>query len=525
MLNKSGFASLSLLSLLTLFSCTEEISSKKESDVSVVPRPAMAEFHKGYFKTQERDATASSAETNLDPSLRETLGREGYVLNVTKAGISIKAATDTGLFYGMQTVKQLTDSNGVRCAKITDYPRFEYRGIHLDVSRHFFSKEEIMKILDEMAYYKLNQFHLHLTDNGGWRLQIDSYPKLTELGSYRVMKDWDGWWKLDKRYFCTKDDIREIVWYAEERYINVIPEIEFPAHSDPVFVGYPELNCTDTQYGNGEFCPANEKVYDFAESVLAEVMELFPSKEIIIGGDEARKHAWHDCNACKALMEEEGMTSYDDLQCYMISRLQKFLKNEDLSSSSIVYSYRGEKGGIRAANRGLRTVMTPGEILYFDWYQASPKEEKKAMYGYSPLKKMFIFDPQPISPERAAFNESLVEGKKVAPDTVECIRPENMGNVIGVQGCAWTEYIPTEKHLEYMMFPRLLAIAEKGWSPEEGASCDDFKNRIGQQLAGLRSRDIQAYDLHDAPEVMIVAGEVTMDSENPSATVRYTLDG
>lgn len=550
-LNKSGLASLSLLSLLTLFSCTEEISSKKEGVVSVVPRPATAEFHKGYFKTQGTGGHASCAETNLDPSLRETLGREGYVLNVTKAGISIKAATDTGIFYGMQTVKQLTDSNGVRCANITDYPRFGYRGIHLDVSRHFFSKEEILKILDEMAYYKLNQFHLHLTDNGGWRLQIDSYPKLTELGSYRVMKDWDGWWKLDKRYFCTKDtpgayggyytkdDIREIVRYAEDRYINVIPEIEFPAHSDPVFVGYPELNCTDTQYGNGEFCPADEKVYDFAESVLSEVMELFPSKEIIIGGDEARKHAWHDCNACKALMEREGMTSYDDLQCYMISRLQKFLnghgrimggwdeilKNEDLASSSVVYSYRGEKGGIRAANRGLRTVMTPGEILYFDWYQASPKEEQKAMYGYSPLKKMFVFDPQPISPGRAAFNESLIEGKRVSPDTVEYILPENMGNVIGVQGCAWTEYIPTESHLEYMMFPRLLSIAEKGWSPEEGSSWDDFKNRVGQQLAGLRSRGIQAYDLHDAPEVMIIAGEVTMDSENPSATVRYTLDG
>jgi hexosaminidase len=203
----------------------------------------------------------------------------------------------------------------------------------------------------------------------------------------------------------------------------------------------------------------------------------------------------------------------------------EILKNEDLESSSIVYSYRGEKGGIKSANRGLPTVMTPGEILYFDWYQASPKEEKKAMYGYSPLKKMFIFDPQPISPERAAFNESLVEAKEVAPHTVEFIKPENMSNIIGVQGCAWTEYIPTEQHLEYMMFPRMLAIAEKGWSPEQGSSWDDFKNRIGQQLAGLKNRGIQAYDLHDAPEITITAGKVTMDCENPVATIRYTLDG
>jgi hexosaminidase len=519
--------------------------------VSIVPKPVSAKYQSGYFKETNPDAIAAKTEKKLDKKLRSKLGGEGYKLSVTEKKIVIEAASDTGLFYGGETVRQLTTDKGVRCATITDYPRFSYRGIHTDVSRHFFSKEEIMKILDEMAYYKLNNFHFHLTDNGGWRIQIDGYPKLTELGSYRVMKDWDGWWKLDHRYFCTKDtpgayggyytkdDIRQIVAYAQKRYINVIPEIEFPAHSDPVFVGYPELNCTKTQYDNGEFCPANEEVYKFAKTVLKEVMELFPSKVIHIGDDEAMKTAWAHCPACQKLMQEKGMKTTEDLQIYMMERLKKFLndngrvmggwdellKDPKMSSSVIVYSYRGEKGGITAANRGIKAVMTPGEILYFDWYQASPKEEEKAMYGYSPIKKMFIFDPQPITPERAAFNESLVEGKKVSADTVAYIRPEMKKFIIGVQGCAWAEYIPNEKHLEYMMFPRLLAIAEKGWSAEGGSTWEEFKTRLGDQLKGLQERGINAYDLHDAPEVTTEGKKIFIESENPSAVVRYTLDG
>lgn len=535
---------------LTLILCSAFISCSYERP-ALIPEVEKAAFFPGFFHETDHDVISKKTSVTIDRNLRKELGSEGYRLYVTKKGLSIESASDTGAFYASQTIKQLTNKNGVRCAKIEDRPRFSYRGIHLDVSRHFFKKETIFKILDEMAYYKLNVFHFHLTDNGGWRIKIDAYPKLTELGAFRIMKDWDEWWKLPNRYFCdentlgayggyyTKDELREIVDYARKLYITIIPEIEFPAHSDPVFVGYPHLNCTKTAYGNGEFCPVNEEVYIFAENVLREVMEIFPSKIIHIGGDEAGKKAWQNCPDCLDFMKKEKMKSHEELQCHMTSRLQRFLNkngrkmagwdqilsNNDLSSSSIIYSYRGERGGIEAANRGLKTVLTPGEILYFDWYQASPSKEIKAMYGYSPIKKMFLFDPLPITPERAALNESLVAGKEVSSDSVSFILPDKKEYVIGVQGCAWTEYIPTEEHLEYMMFPRLLAISEKGWSPENSSTWMNFKRRVGKHIPELKERGINSYELHDAPEITSDGKKVTIESENPEALLTYTIDG
>ena len=516
-----------------------------EPPVEIIPEPVSVTALRGYCPS------GTPVEEAIDITLLERLGNEGYLLDVTGSGIKASAATDAGLFYARQTLAQITSEKGVRRVMIEDRPRFSYRGFHLDASRHFWPKEEVEKIIDEASRYKFNQFHFHLTDNGGWRIQIDSYPLLTEKGSYRVIKDWDGWWKNPKRLFCspdtpgayggfyTKEDIREIVAYAAERHINVIPEIEFPAHSDAVFVGYPELCCDKKPYLSGEFCPANPAVYDFARAVLGEISALFPSKIIHIGADEARKHSWKKCPDCQALMKKEGMTSLDDLQCYMVSRLagilnengrtmagwDEILKNEDLTPDTHVYSYRGEKGGIRAANRGLNAIMTPGEILYMDWYQASPEYEKKAMYGYSPIKKMYRFIPVPDTPEKAASNESLVEAKKVATDSVEFIRPECVGNVAGIQGCVWTEYMPTEEHLEYMMFPRLLAIAELAWTPAENLSWEKFRNKIPSFLDALRTRGFNVYDLHNAPEVICDGTLVSMESENPFAVVRYTTDG
>lgn len=513
--------------------------------VQIIPQPQEISVQRGFF------TGGSEAAVQVDPALTAELGDEGYRLDVDGKGIRITAATEAGAFYARQTLSQITGPQGVRKVHVKDVPRFAYRGFHVDVSRHFHDKAEIMKIIDAAAAYKFNNFHFHLTDNGGWRIQSDTYPLLTELGAYRVMKDWDGWWKLPKRLFCTKDtpgayggfytkdDIREIVEYAAGRHINVIPEIEFPAHSDAVFAAYPQLCCEKTNYCCGEFCPANPEVYTFMESILGEVMELFPSKVIHIGADEARKNSWKHCPACNALMKKEGMTSYDDLQCYMVSRIASFLqsrgrcmggwdellKNEDLEPCTVVYSYRGEKGGIRAANRGLKTVLTPGEILYMDWYQASPEHEKKAMYGYSPIKKMYRFHPLPDTPEKAADNESLVETCYVSPDSVEYIFPGNVANVIGIQGCAWGEYIPTDEHLEYMMFPRLLAVAELAWTPEEKLSWERFRSGLPEHLQRLRDAGFNVYDLHNAPEVTYTGGLVRMESENPLATVRYTLDG
>ena len=533
----------------------ELLESHSESGIigepSIIPKPVSAEYSSDHLTGKNAE---KAVKETIKKSLLKDLGKEGYRLSVSKKGIRTEAATEAGLFYAKQTLKQLRDTEGYRCAEIKDYPRFSYRGIHVDVSRHFFAKEEIMKILDEMAYYKMNNFHLHLTDNGGWRIQIDKYPKLTELGAYRVMKDWDGWWKMPQRLFCTndtpgayggfytKDDIREIVRYAEDRHINVIPEIEFPAHSDAVFVGYPELSCEKEQYGSGEFCMSNPRVYQFAYDVLDEVMELFPSKVIHIGGDEAR-HKFK-CSDCLALMKKEGMQSYDELQRYMIAKLQKYLNdhgrdmggwdeivnNEDLSEGTVSYTYRGQKNGIRSANRGVKTVFTPGEILYFDWYTAMPSKEPKAMWGYSPLKKMHSFDPLPVSKERAAANEMLVDNRFVDKDSVKFISPENAEYVIGVQGCAWSEYISSDEHLEYMMFPRLLAISELGWTEEGQSEWSDFKERVNEQIPGLRARGIRAYDLHDAPRITTIAPNtkesiVTIESERTDVEIRYTLDG
>ena len=523
-------------------------------DPTLLPLPEVTEFSDGYYSCEGVDDYTKIVSTDIQESLEKTLGQEGYILDVDKKGIRIQSATPTGAFYALQSVKQLTDEKGVRFAHIKDSPRFPYRGFHLDVSRNYFPKEEIMKLLDEMAYYKMNNFHFHLTDNGGWRIQIDKYPLLTKLGSSRKILDWFDWY-LQDRHFCpedtpnafggyyTKQDIKDIVSYASERFINVIPEIDIPAHSDPVFAGYPYLNCTNTISGNGEYCPALEATYTFIENVLDEVMELFPSKIIHIGGDEARKVEWKKCSRCKALMDREGLTDYDDLQVYLIRRIHKYLTDhgrvmagwdelmkDDNLSDAIIYSYRGQKHGIDAANKRLKTIMVPGEALYLDWWQADIDKEPVAMGGYSPLHKFYKFNALPLSKEDVYENELLIQSRAIENvDSVGFIQKANMNYMIGVQGCLWTEFVETPEHLEYMTFPRLLAIAEKGWS-KTSDGWDGFTKRIKVQVKDLHSRGINAYDLHDAPQITAKASEegqsiVSMLTERYGGEIRYCSVG
>lgn len=522
----------------------------------VIPKPLSAHYYEGLYTAGDvpADGSAEGVTVGIRPEMAGKFGAEGYRLTVTEKKVTAEAADSLGIFYAMQTLRQLKEPEGIRCAKIEDSPRFAYRGIHVDVSRHFFSVGEIRKILSEMARYKFNNLHWHLTDGGGWRIEIDSYPLLNKKGAWRTEKDWDSWNSHGMRFcekdapgayggYYTKEEIRGIVRYADSLHINVIPEFDLPAHSEAVFAAYPELNCTGASVGNGEFCPANEGFYRFAEAALTEIMELFPSKVIHIGGDEARKTAWKTCPECQALMRREGMRSCDDLQCHAVSRIQKFLlshgrtmagwdeilKNDDLAQGTLVYSYRGQKGGIDAANRGLRAIMTPGEVLYFDWYQADPSREPKAMYGYSPLKKMYSFEPQPVTAELSEFNQALIKGSVQSIDTIGFILPGNAGNVYGIQGCSWAEYIPDEKHLEYMMFPRLLAVSELAWSAPE-KDWKSLKSRVCAQLPALRARGLNAYDLHDGPYITARAcengfSELSLDCENAAAQIRYTLDG
>ena len=531
--------------------------SRETAQVTLIPRPAEMTVFPGYFNPSDSGEGADFPVSGvLDTARLDDLGPEGYDLAVGRSSIRLVAASEAGLFYGRQTLEQLKTDAGYPRVKIVDRPRFAYRGIHMDVSRHFFPKEHVLKMLDEMSRYKFNVFHFHLTDNGGWRIRIDKYPRLTSEGAFRTQRDWYAWWdRNDRRYlpegtpgayggYYTKDDIREIVAYASERHITVIPEIEFPAHSDAVFIGYPELCCTGRPYTTGEFCVGNEQVYTFMEEVLTEVMELFPSKYIHIGGDEARKAAWATCPKCRDLIRREHLSGIRDLQPYMIARIQSFLASRgrimigwdeilhnDLLPESVVMSYRGQKGAVEAANRGNYAVMTPGEVLYFDWYQADPSTQPRAMYGYSPIKKMYSFEPVPVDRVSAARNEELIRGCPVSPDSVETIRPECADRILGVQGCTWAEYIEDERQQERMLFPRMLAVSEVAWTPQEKRDWSDFKIRMNAQIPALQQRGINVYTLSDEVEIATrpasVPGEVevTLDCEKYPVEIRYTLDG
>lgn len=517
---------------LLLLAC----SPKENVQENLIPKPVQMEVGTGYFKVDSTlsmsQGQSGSISYSIDPSLR--MSPEGYDLVVSKNGIDLKGGSEAGLFYGKQTLLQLLTPEGVPYVKIKDEPRFKYRGLHVDVSRHFFPKEEIMKLLDVMAYYKLNTMHLHLVDAGGWRIQIDSYPKLTTEAAFRTESDWLKWWDgKDRKYlsegtpgayggYYTKDDIRAIVAHAEANHITILPEIEFPGHSEEVFFAYPELCCAGKPYAGGDFCIGNEQSYTFMEKVLTEIIDLFPSEYIHVGGDECGKGAWKTCPKCQALMKKEGMNHIDELQSYMIRRAEEFLISKGrkligwdeileggLAPEATVMSWRGESGGIKSARMGHDVVMTPGNYMYFDFYQANPKTQPHAIGGYTPIKHVYSYNPVPV--------DSLTE--------------EEGKHILGVQANTWTEYIKTEDHLEYMMFPRALAVAEIGWTPQEDRNWEDFKPRMNANIPVLQRKGIHAFTLSDEIEATMKVDtvskqiEVFLDAEKYPAEIRYTTDG
>ena len=517
---------------LLLIAC----SSEEVRQVNLIPKPEQMTMTGGTFTVDSLALFGGQSSRNIKTVIDEAWSGnpEGYQLDVTPGGIDLRAGSPDGLFYGMQTLRQLYAGGEVPCVSIRDNPRFGYRGLQLDVSRHFFSKEEVMKLLDVMSFYKLNTLHMHLTDAGGWRIEIDKYPKLTSETAFRTESDWRKWWDgRDRKYlpegtpgayggYYTKEDIREIVKHAASKHINIIPEIEFPGHSEEVLMAYPELSCSGKPYQNGDFCIGNEKSFTFMEDVLAEVIDLFPSEYIHVGGDEAGKSAWKKCPKCQALMTEKGMKSVDELQSYMIHRAEEFLNSKDrrligwdeileggLAPEATVMSWRGEDGGIKAARMGHDVVMTPGNYMYLDFYQADPKTQPYAIGGYTPIKKVYSYDPVPA--------DSL---------TVEECR-----HILGVQANTWTEYIQTPEHLEYMMFPRALAVAEIGWTPQELRTWEDFKPRMNAHISKLQGMGIRTFTLSDELEVTMqvdTAGreiEVILDAEKYPAEIRYTTDG
>lgn len=429
--------------------------------------------------------------------LPEVQHAEGYVLNAGKQGVEIQATTGAGLFYGVQTLLQMTEeANKVAMGTITDEPRFEYRGMMLDVSRHFFGLDFVKKQIDAMAYYKLNRLHIHLTDAAGWRIEIKKYPRLTNFAAWRTGKDWKEWWNGDRKYvdegsegavggYFTQDQCREIVEYAKKHYITVIPEIEMPSHSEEVLTAYPELSCTHVPYKQADFCVGNEKTFEFLENVLLEVMEIFPSEYIHVGGDEASKQSWKTCPLCQARMKKEGLKDVDELQSYLIERMEKFLNKHGrnllgwdeileggLAPNATVMSWRGVEGGLKAIEGGHRAIMTPGAYCYFDSYQDAPHTQPEAIGGYLPLKKVYSYDPIP-----------------------ETFTPEQAKLMYGVQANLWAEYIPTPEHMEYMIYPRILALAEVAWSAVANKDYDDFHARALKAVDELRAKGYHPFDL------------------------------
>ena len=420
---------------------------------------------------------------------------EGYRMTVTSASVALAARMPAGLFYGLQTLSQLLpvgDANAwsMPAVQIADAPRFAYRGMHLDVGRHFFPVAFIKKYIDLLAMYKMNTFHWHLTEDQGWRIEIMKYPRLTEVGAYRaetmLEKHFDPYVGDGQPHggFYTQDEVREVVAFARDRYVDVIPEIEMPGHATAALAAYPELACTDgpfdvpTTWGIKDdiYCP-NEETFQFLEDVLTEVIDLLPGPYVHIGGDEVPKTRWEDSAVAQRVIAREGLADEAELQSYFIRRVASFLRvhgrrligwdeilEGGLAPDATVMSWRGMDGGIEAARQGHDVIMTPTSHCYFDYYQADPEQEPLAIGGLTPLDTVYGFEPIP-----------------------EALSPGEAQHVLGAQGNVWTEYMATTDDVEYMAFPRMLALSEVVWSPRDARNWNDFVRRLPSQLRRLDS--------------------------------------
>ena len=422
--------------------------------------------------------------------LNEGQASEGYTITVDADRVLVEATSPAGIFYGIQTIRKAVPVEmgavvGLPAGIITDAPRFAYRGAHLDVCRHFFSVDSVKTYIDMLVLHNMNKFHWHLTEDQGWRMEIKQFPKLTEIGSVRngtmIRKDWNSNDSIQYGGFYTQEECREIVKYAADRYITVIPEIDMPGHMVATVTAYPELGCTGGPYevrtiwGVSEelLCAGNEKVYDFVDKVLDEVMDVFPSKDIHIGGDECPKTEWEKCPKCQSkikalgLKKDDRFTAEQKLQAYFTKHVDEYLTKHGrnaigwdeileggVSENATVMSWRGESGGIEAARLKHRVIMTPNTYCYFDYYQSKDCDnEPFAIGGFLPIKHVYDYEPLPAN-----------------------LTPEEQSYIWGVQCNVWTEYIPTFSHVQYMMLPRGAALSEVQWSLPEAKDYEKFKN-------------------------------------------------
>ncbi len=518
------------------------------SDPNDVEAKALARYTADLFRAQTGvGLTVSPSPVTTPPAgsvtllLRKDEPRahpEQYVLEVTPQSVLVSAPTHAGLFYGLQTLRQLLPIGGespraLPAVRIDDVPRFAYRGMHLDVGRHFFPVAFVKRYIDLMAMYKMNTFHWHLTEDQGWRIAIEKYPRLTDVGSCRketiLEKNFDPYIGDGTPYcgFYTQDEIREVVAHARSRYVTVIPEIEMPGHSLAALAAYPEYACTPgpfevaTTWGVHAdiYCPT-EETFGFLRDVLSEVMDLFPGRYIHIGGDEAPKARWEESEIAQEILRREGLADAHELQSYFVSRIEQFLLQHDrrligwdeileggLAPEATVMSWRGTVGGIEAARQGHDVIMTPWSDVYFDYYQGDPAFEPLAIGGFLPLEQVYGFEPVPDE-----------------------LTPTEARHVLGAQGNVWTEYMKTTDYVEYMVFPRLLALSEVVWSPKSVRNWDHFVARLPRQFHlldrfGVNYRLPPVLGLEEdritlGDTVMVSLGTLTGDAE-----IRYTLNG
>ena len=478
----------------------------------------------------------------LNNPLDTKIGNEGYTLSIQNDRVFLNANTTAGLFYGMQSIWQLltaTDGTTLPCMDITDYPRFGWRGLHLDVSRHFMPTEFIYKYIDYIAMHKMNVFHWHLVDDQGWRIEIKKYPKLTDVGAWRADRE-DLDWNSRKapvkgnepKYggFYSQEEVKAIVEYARKKHVTVIPEIEMPAHVMSALAAYPEFSCTGEYQPvppggvwpiTHIFCAGKEETFNFLEDVLTEVMELFPSTYIHIGGDEATKTEWEKCELCQKRMSDEGLKDEHELQAYFIKRIEKFLNKNGrqligwdeileggLDPTATIMSWRGADPGIRAVKAGHDVVMSPTSHCYFDYYQGDPSLEPTAFGGNITLKKVYNFEPVPAE-----------------------LSADEAKHIIGAQANIWTEYMPNGRHVEYMIMPRMSALSEVLWSPKDAKDWAGFSKRMESQYKRFDKLGINyatsAFQVSAQPELdpenKSIKIELSTEANNP--TIYYTTDG
>ncbi|KJD35095.1 beta-N-acetylhexosaminidase [Tamlana sedimentorum] len=566
---------------ILLNSCQEKSAKVyTEADVNIIPKVAHLNITEGVFQFNENTVfvvsneeqkqavkllidkfnnaanwnlkiTAKTPTSNyISLALDNSLEQEAYTINASTSHVVLKASSASGFLYAIQSLRQLLPVEiesdtliknidwEIPNVQITDSPRFKWRGLMLDVSRHFFGKDYIKETIDMLALHKMNILHLHLVDDQGWRIEIKKYPKLTEIGAWRVDQEHLLWNAREDNNpddkgtyggFLTQEDLKEIVAYAATKGVEVVPEIEMPAHVSSAIAAYPELSCHGEQIAvpsgalwpiTDIYCAGKESTFEFLENVLLEVMDIFPSKYIHIGGDEATKTNWEVCPHCKKRIKAEKLENVEELQSYFIKRIEKFINSKGkkligwdeileggLAPEATVMSWRGVKGGIEAAKHGNDAIMSPVGYCYFDYYQGTPDLEPKAAGPVTTVSKVYQFEP--------IVGELFQEEEK---------------HILGGQANVWAEHIPTEEHSQYMIFPRLTALSETLWSPKESRNWNDFSVRLKSIMNRFEYLDVNyaksAYIINSKVKTDIQSKSVaiTLQNEFPDSDIRYVLN-